>query len=134
MLKSCKMIYRYWSYGRKSGKCLSMLTNVWLYLYITLKRNPIYSSYHLHGEQLTVVQCAKYLGVSIDSKLSFNQHVDNVCKKENSVLSFVRRNFANCSCKIKESTYIAVSYLRQAHNGICSCSMGSLQQTVKKQT
>ena len=67
---------------------------------ITLKRNPIYSSYHLHGEQLTVVQCAKYLGVSIDSKLSFNQHVDNVCKKEKSVLSFVRRNFANCSCKI----------------------------------
>ena len=71
---------------------------------ITLKRNPIYSSYHLHGEQLTVVQCAKYLGVSIDSILSFNQHVDNVCKKENSALSFVRRNFANCSCKIKEST------------------------------
>ena len=62
---------------------------------ITLKRNPIYSCYHLHGEQLTVVQCAKYLGVSIE-KLSFNQHVDNVCKKENSVLSFMRRKESTC--------------------------------------
>ena len=41
-------------------------------------------------------------GVSIDSKLSFNKHVDNLCKKANSVLSFVRRNFANCSRKIKD--------------------------------
>ena len=58
-----------------------------------------------HGKQLTAVECAKYLGVSIDSKLSFNQHVDNVCKKANSVLSFVRRNFKNCSRKIKEDLY-----------------------------
>ena len=55
--------------------------------------------------QCTVVDCAKYLGVSIDSKLCFNQHVDNVCKKGNSVLGFVRRNFKNCSRKIKEDLY-----------------------------
>ena len=33
--------------------------------------------------------------------------VDNVCEKANSVLSFVRRNFTNCSCKIKEDLYLA---------------------------
>ena len=49
--------------------------------------------------------CAKYLGVSIDSGLRFNQHVDNVCKKANSVLGFIRRNFKTCSCKIKEDLY-----------------------------
>ena len=41
----------------------------------------------------------------IDSKLCFNQHVDNVCKKANSVLGFVRRNFKACSRKIKEDLY-----------------------------
>ena len=59
---------------------------------ITLKQTPIHANYTLHGKQLTMVECAKYLGVSIDSKLSFNQHMDNVCKKASSVLSFVRRN------------------------------------------
>ena len=76
---------------------------------ITLKQTPIHANYTLHGKQLTMVECAKYLGVSIDSKLSFNQHVDNVCKKANSVLSFVWRNFANCSCKIKEDLYLTLS-------------------------
>ena len=69
---------------------------------LTLKQTPIHANYTLHGKQLTMVECAKYLGVSIDSKLSFNKHVDNLCKKANSVLSFVRRNFANCSREIKD--------------------------------
>ena len=72
---------------------------------VTLKRTAIYSNYILHGKKLTTVECAKYLGVSIDSKLSFNQHVDNVCKKANAVLGFVRRNFKSCSRKIKEDLY-----------------------------
>ena len=38
-------------------------------------------------------------------KLCFNQHIDNVCKIANSVLGFVRRNFKNCSCEIKEDLY-----------------------------
>ena len=32
---------------------------------------------------------AKYLGVSIDSRLSFNNHIDNVAKKANSIRAFI---------------------------------------------
>jgi len=39
---------------------------------VTLKQTLIPANYTLHGKQLTAVECAKYLGVSIDSKLSFN--------------------------------------------------------------
>jgi len=42
------------------------------------------ANYTLHGKHLTTADCAKYLSVLINSKLSFNQHVDNVCKKANS--------------------------------------------------
>ena len=63
---------------------------------------PVHANYTLHGKKLTVVECAKYLGVSIDSKLCFNQHIDNVCKKANSMLGFVRRNFKNCHVKLKK--------------------------------
>ena len=54
----------------------------------------------MNGKKLTTVECAKYLGVLNDSKLSFNQHIDNVAmQKANSVLGFARRNFKSCFCK-----------------------------------
>ena len=59
---------------------------------ITLKRSPY----------IYILIMANKLSVLNDSKLSFNQHVDNVCKKANCALGFVRRNFRSCSRKIKE--------------------------------
>ena len=85
---------------------MSFNINKCMVISITLKQTPIHANYALCGKQLAMVECAKYLGVSIDSKLSFNQHVDSVRKKANSVLSFVRRNFTNCSRKIKEDLYL----------------------------
>ena len=32
---------------------------------VTLKRTPVHANYTLHGKKLTVVECAKYLEVSI---------------------------------------------------------------------
>ena len=58
---------------------------------ITLK-NPIQSTYYLYGHQLQQVTEAKYLGVTLDSKLNFNKHIEVVCKKANTMLSFIRRN------------------------------------------
>ena len=56
---------------------------------VTLKRTPLFMLTILYMERTYFVECTKYLGVSIDSKLCLNQHVDNVCKKANSVLGFV---------------------------------------------
>ena len=39
-------------------------------------KTPIHANYTLHGRKLTVVECAKYLEISVDSKSCFNQHVD----------------------------------------------------------
>ena len=75
-------------------------------LSVTLKSNPITSHYILHNQQLTPVHSAKYLGVTIDSKLSFNDHVDSTCKKANSALAFLRRNFRLCQRKIKVDLYL----------------------------
>ena len=84
---------------------MSFNVNKCMVVSATIKRTPVHANYTLHGKKLTVVECAKYLGVSIDSKLCFNQHIDNVFKKANSVLGFVRRNFKSCSRKIKEDLY-----------------------------
>ena len=61
-------------------------------LHVTLKRNPILSEYTLHGQNLNTVSEAKYLGVLLDSKLSFDHHIHSTCQKANSVLSFLHRN------------------------------------------
>ena len=68
--------------------------------------NLLASHYTLHKQQLSSVHSAKYLGVTIDSKLSFNEHVDSTCKKANSALAFLRRNFRSCQRKIKIDLYL----------------------------
>jgi len=35
------------------------------------------------GHTIDAVNAAKYLGVTIDSKLIFNNHVDVICKRDN---------------------------------------------------
>ena len=74
-------------------------------LTVTLKKNPLHSEYCLHNHKLTNVTKAKYLGVTLDSKLSFNYHIDATCKKANSVLSFIRRNLRHCQRRVKTDAY-----------------------------
>ena len=72
---------------------------------VTNKRKPIAATYNIHGMVLEEVPSAKYLGLHIDKKLSFNTHVDITCKKANSTHAFLQRNFSHCNHKIKEATY-----------------------------
>ena len=44
-------------------------------LSVAQKRIPIQGKYFLHNTELKITESAKYLGVEIDSKLSFNQHI-----------------------------------------------------------
>ncbi len=57
---------------------------------ITQKRNIIDTEYTIHGTKLNIVKSAKYLGVNIDSKLNFNNHIDTISKKANSIRAFVQ--------------------------------------------
>jgi myo-inositol-hexaphosphate 3-phosphohydrolase len=44
-------------------------------LTISRKKQPIMTSYTLHGQQLEHETTAKYLGVSITSDMKWNQHI-----------------------------------------------------------
>ena len=65
-----------------------------------------------YGQILSHVHEAKYLvGLLLDSKLTFNKHIDCICKKlHNSALAFVRINTHFCQRKIKTDTYL--TYVR----------------------
>ena len=55
--------------------------------------NGISLTVHVNSVELEQGQSQKLLGVIIDSQLSFNEHIDNLCKKltrRNAVLKDIR--------------------------------------------
>ena len=63
---------------------------------ITNKVKPSIGAYRIHDHILEQVNCAKYLGVYIDSKLTFYTHVDAIVKKANSIRIFLATNIDRC--------------------------------------
>ena len=61
--------------------------------------------YTIHGHTLDVVDSAKYLGVHIHKSLKWNHHIDQVAKKANNTLAFLRRNFHQCPRNTKALWY-----------------------------
>ena len=59
---------------------------------ITNKVKPIIGKYQIHDHILEQVNRAKYLGIYIDSKLTFSTHDDAIVKKANSTHAFLARN------------------------------------------
>jgi hypothetical protein len=75
-------------------------------LRITLNtKNIIASNYLIHNQALRLVPSSKYLGVTIDPKLTFNEHIDTICKKANSTRAFISRNTKKCPIKVKAMAY-----------------------------
>jgi hypothetical protein len=74
-------------------------------LRVSKKKKQIITNYLIHGKSLTQTNNAKYLGVIINDKLSWNPHIDEVIKKSNKTLGFIRRNFSKCNKNIKLKCY-----------------------------
>ena len=68
-------------------------------------RKLITGSYTIHGHQLAQVKSWKYLDVTLIENLSWNAHVDQVTKKANNSLAFLRRNPSSCPSHIKAKSY-----------------------------
>ena len=47
----------------------------------------------------------KYLGLTVDSKLSWSVHIRQITNKANSIKGFLQRNFHSCSMLVKVSCY-----------------------------
>ena len=82
------------------GKCTVMR--------FTHKREPILFTYNIHGTHLDTQNSAKYLGITLDTKLDWNEHINSVFKKACYMLSFLERNLQKCPQNVKEICFNAL--------------------------
>ena len=74
-------------------------------LRITNKPKAIKNTYNIHGHPLEETNSAKYIGIIIDNKLIWKEHISTTSRKANKVLAFLRRNVSNCPQHIKADCY-----------------------------
>ena len=75
-------------------------------LRVTNKRKHIlHTQYKIHDRILNIVDRTKYLGVTIQSKLNWKPHINNITKKANNIIAFLQRNLSRCPRPVKEQAY-----------------------------
>ena len=63
------------------------------------------ASYSFSGESLKSATCIKYLGVLIDETLSFDRHIQMICKKATQTLHMLMRNLKKAKCKTRSVAF-----------------------------
>jgi len=66
---------------------------------------PLKKFYTLMGHTLEQVPTSKYLGVVISDDLKWASHIEQVAKKSNRTLGFLRRNLKYAPKALKETAY-----------------------------
>lgn len=76
---------------------LSLNVNKCCVMSFSRRVQPLLSQYTMNGVSLERPGYIKDLGVNFDTKLSFNSHIDTICKKSYKLLGFLHRNSKNFS-------------------------------------
>ena len=72
---------------------------------MTRRKPPFQTVYYLHGCALESVSSTNYLGVTVSEDLSWPNHINNITKKANHTLGFVKRNIRVYNRDLKFTAY-----------------------------
>ena len=80
------------------------------YSVLSITRSLTPTRYHsrLKGHILELQDSTKYLGVDLQSSLSWKIHIDRITKKANSMLGFLRRNLESCNEDTKANAHFTM--------------------------
>ena len=79
--------------------------------YMCISRKPnetLNRNYSMSNKSLTSVDEINYLGVTIDNKLSFNNHINNICKKASKTLFMLMRCLKKAKSKTRRTAYYTI--------------------------
>ena len=88
---------REWDMEFNPSKCQAV--------HITRSRQPINTTYSMHGQVLDPVDSTRYLGVDIISDLSFTQHINRTTANASKSLGYLKRNVLTKNPTIREAAY-----------------------------
>ena len=74
-------------------------------IHVTRSKTAIPSQYTLYGETLESISSSKYLGVTINDRLTWNDHIQNTVTSANKTMGFLRRNIRTKDPGIREVAY-----------------------------
>ena len=72
---------------------------------ISNKTKPSPHKYSLFGQPLSTVCSHSYLGVKLDSKLTWTNHVTDITSKSSKVLGMIKRSLGPCKPEVKQTAY-----------------------------
>ena len=81
-------------------------------MHVTHKRNPLLMTYKMNGRPIEVKASHTYLGIGINNKLSWAEHISNTATKANMVLGLLCRNLHCCSPFVKETANKSLDRLK----------------------
>ena len=77
-------------------------------LCISNKKDPPMRNYEFCGSTLEQIQSVSYLGITINDKMKWSEHISNVMSKASKTLGMAKRNFWNCPKNVKETVYSTI--------------------------
>lgn len=92
-------------FGWCSANGMSLNISKCYVIRFTRKRRSFSRTYHINGAPLSEVDSIRDLGVTIDSKLQFSTHIQNITRKSFKTLGFI---FRNCKDFKKPHTKITI--------------------------
>ena len=72
-------------------------------IHVTRSKSIVPSKYTLYGQVLESVSSSKYLGVTLNDHLTWNDHIQNTVTSANKTLGFLRRNIRTKDSSISRS-------------------------------
>ena len=91
----------------KSYKCAKFTKRIgrgpWKYGHKSV--DLTWNQYSLFGHPLSKVASHSYLGVKLDSKLSWAKHITEITSKSSKVLGMVKRTLGPCKPEVKDTAY-----------------------------
>ena len=73
---------------------------------VTRNRKVLDFDYELHKQTLDTVTSAKYLGITVQQEINWDNHTDDITAKASRTLGFLRQNLKISSIELREKVYL----------------------------
>ena len=75
---------------------------------ISNNQRPLQRQYFFCGSKLEQVDCASYLGITVNIKLKWSEHISSISSKASRSFGLIKRNLWNFPRKVRETAYTSI--------------------------